>query len=168
MPGNSLSYNLTGAPTQVFAVATTTTFTAVNTVKVINSGASPVFIGQNAVSQATGVQLQPGSRFEIVNMGAPLYACAGAVKGTASTSTVSTGFSAGATSFTVGSATSFAVGSTILLGNNGNGQEALVVAGTTSTAVTVSTAAQFGHWTGETVSTAIVTGGQIQVIPGVV
>lgn len=168
MPGNSLSYNLTGSPTQVFAVATTTTFTAVNTVKVTNSGPTPVFIGQSAVSQSTGIQLQPGSRFEIVNMGAPLYACAGAVKGTAASTTVATGFSAGATSFTVGSTANFLPGSVILLGNNGNGQEALTVAGTTATAVTAATAVQFGHLTGETVSTAIVSGGQIQVIPGVI
>jgi hypothetical protein len=167
MPGLTQSYNLTGAPTQVFATAVNSTFTAANTVQVFNSGSSPVYIGQKAVSQGTGVQLNPGAHFRIVNMFSPLFAVAGAVAGTTS-STVATASIAGVTSLTVGTTTGMPVGTTLLIGNAGTGQETAVVIGTTATAATVSTALQFGHTVGETVSTATVTGGQIQVIPGVV
>jgi hypothetical protein len=167
MPGLTLSYNLIGAPTQIYTAATTTAFTAVNSVQVFNSGPSPVYIGQNAVSTSTGMQLNPGAHFRVINMYSSLYACAGAVA-TATNTALAGAATAGTTKWTVSSVTGFTPGLSFLAGNVATGQEVLVVASTAAGVITSATPAQFSHISGETVATATVTNGQVQVIPGVV
>jgi hypothetical protein len=120
------------------------------------------------VNVNNGLQLNPGAHFRVVNMFTSLYACGGAVA-TATHTALTAALSAGGTVLTVTSgATNFPPGTAIVVGNNVSSQETLIVAGTATTSITVSTAAQYDHASSVTVATAVVTGGQVTVIPGVV
>lgn len=164
------SFNIGGPPTQIFAVAASPITTPANTVQVFNSGSSPVFIGGNAVSPGTGMQLQPGQHFRLSNMFNNLFAC-GTSAASATSTVVGVGATAtaGTTKWTVTSAAGISAGTVILVGaaSNPSAQEVLSVASVASTVLTTATGALFTHVAGDTVAVAVVTGAQVNVIPGI-
>ena len=156
--------NPTTTPQWVF----TPTPNAPSSVRFYNLGTSVVYVGQANVSQFNGLPIYPGNRpVEFQNVLTTLYACSGVAAGTNS-STTSTALTAGTNLFTVGSTTGYAVGSSLLVGNTGKGQEVVTVAGTTATAVTLATNLLYDHSTGSTVSTATASVGQLRITAGVV
>jgi hypothetical protein len=157
--------NPTTIPNWVF----TPTPNAPSSVRFYNLGSTTVYVGQSNVSPFNGFPIPPGNRpVEFQNASSTLYACSNVVPGATSNTLSATALAAGATSFTVGSTTGMAVGTSLIIGNTGKGQEVAVVAGTTATAVTVSTGLLYDHAASVTVSTAVVQQGQLRVTAGVV
>lgn len=158
-------YNLGSAPT---AVTVAPPAGVPGTVRFINEGQNPVYLGGSSVTPSTGFKLLPGCRIQLPSVNSAYYACSLAQAGTVST-TVTTAATAGSTAFTVGSTTGFAPGTTILLGNSGTTSvEQLTVSATASSTVfTAATASNFDHMAGATVATATVAIGQLRAEPGV-
>ena len=164
-PGNDQHVNTNPIPTWVF----TPTPNASSTVRFYNEGSNVVYVGQSNVTPYNGLPILPGNRpVEFQNVLATLYACSNVSPGTTSSTLTAVALSAGATSFTVGTTTNFAVGTSLIVGNTGKGQEVVTVAGTTATAVTISTGLLYDHAASVTVSTAVVLPGQLRVTAGVV
>lgn len=164
-PGVDQHVNPNPIPTWIF----TPTPNAAASVRLYNEGSNVVFVGQANVSPYNGMPIYPGNRpVEFQSMLATLYACSNVAPGTVSNTLTAVALTVGTTSFTVGSTTGFGIGTSLILGNTGKGQEVATVAGTTATAVTVSTALLYDHGASETVSTAVVFAGQLRVTAGVV
>jgi hypothetical protein len=164
-PGNDQHVNPNPIPTWVF----TPTPNAPSSVRFYNEGSNVVYVGQLNVTPYNGLPIPPGNRpVEFQNANITLYACSNVTPGTVSNTLTAVALAAGATSFTVGSTTGMAAGTTLILGNTGKGQEVVTVAGTTATAVTVSTGLLYDHAASVTVSTAVVLPGQLRVTAGVV
>jgi len=157
--------NPTTIPNWVF----TPTPNAPSTVRFFNLGSNVVWVGQSNVSPYNGFPIYPGNRpVEFQNAASTLYACSNVVPGTVSNTLTAVALSAGATSFTLGTTSGMPAGTTLIIGNTGKGQELAVVAGTTATAVTVSTGLLYDHAASVTVSTAVVQQGSLRVTAGVV
>src|SRR5580698_5979087 len=129
-PGNDQHVNTSPTPTWVF----TPTPNAPSSVRFYNEGSNVVYVGQSGVTPFNGLPILPGNRpVEFQNVLATLYACSNASAGTVS-ATVSAALTAGTNSFTVASTTGFGIGTSLIVGNSGKGQEVATVAGTTATA----------------------------------
>lgn len=164
-PGVDQHVNPSPIPTWVF----TPTPNAPSSVRFYNEGSNVVYVGQLNVTPYNGFPIQPGNRpVEFQNANYTLYACSNVAPGTVSNTLTAVALAAGATSFTVGTTAGFAVGTSLIVGNTGKGQEVVTVAGTTATAVTVSTGLLYDHAASVTVSTAVVYPGQLRVTAGVV
>lgn len=135
------------------------------TIRLVNEGASPCYVGGAAVTPASGLKLLAGTRAELAYVNSAYYACSGALATTTNT-TVTTSATAGTLAFTVGSTTGFAPGTTVLVGNTS--PEQLVVAATASSTVfTAATASLYDHMAGATVATATLAIAQLRCEPGV-
>lgn len=158
-------YNLTSVPAEV---AVAPPVGVAGTVRFVNEGSQPAYLGGSSVTPATGLKLLPGCRIELPSVNSAYYACSGASPTTTST-TVTTSQTAGSTVFTVGSTSGFLAGTTLILGNSGTtSQEQLTVSATASSTVfTAATASNFDHMAGATVATATVQIAQLRCEPGV-
>jgi hypothetical protein len=166
----SFGVNVSGTPAFVFQPLTGVgSPQATLRLQNINQGQTVYFGSLAALSTPNAFPpgLAPNRILDIAPCTAAVYVSAGYVAGTNS-STLTTNATAGSSAFTVASATHFAVGSLVLLGNLASGQEVASVTGTTATAVTVSTSTLYSHLSEETVSTATANVAQCLAITGVV
>ena len=164
-PGNDQHVNTNPIPTWIF----TPTPNAPSTVRLYNEGSNIIWVGQSPVTPFNGFPIPAGSRpVEFQNATTTLYACSNVAPGTVSNTLTAVALAAGATSFTLGSTANMPAGTTLIIGNTGKGQEVATVAGTTATAVTVSTGLLYDHAASSTVTTAVVYPGQLRVSAGVV
>lgn len=123
-------------------------------VRIANAGQTTVFLGQSAVTAATGLPLRAGSKPILLtsNNGA-IYGVAAPVATGTPSGTTSAALAAGVTGLTVASGgASFTQGSIILLDTGAKAETLTVGAGSGATNIVVN-ATQFPHATGATIVT---------------
>lgn len=168
-PGTPQSVNPGVTPTWAF-----TPPSGVNaTVRLTNTGRTPVYVGGSQVTQNNGILVPPGSHtVEMQNVTQTLYALSPvtgpSAAGTMSSSAVTVGTTAITLTATV--PTSLAAGTTIIVGSTaGSGWEAQVVATTTaSSQITFANPLVQDHAGSGVIYTATPQYGQIGIIAGVV
>lgn len=164
-PGVDQHVNAAAIPTWVF----TPNPSAPTNLRLYNEGRYTVYIGQSAVTPSTGMPLAPGKPFELFGVLQNIYACSPVVAGTAAATVGATAFqTAGSTSFTVasGGMPNIPVGTTFLIGS-GTGQEALVVATSTSTtSITTTTPSLFEHGASDVIFSCTTNIAQLRVTAG--
>ena len=166
-PGTPQSVNPAVTPTWIFTPNTS----AVNVIRVSNTGPAPVYVGGLGCCQANGFPVPPGSRpLELQNVTATLYASS-AISVGSSVSTLNAAYTAGTTSIVTASSVTTAAGSVLVVGSTVNtGWEPVVVSAISASGTTVTTSAGLlmDHGSGQIVYAATARPGQIQVAAGVV
>lgn len=162
------------------AVTPTWTFTPPSaavtaTIRLYNTGRTPVYVGGSQVTQNNGFLIPPGSRpVEMQNVTQTLYALSPVVAGSAvaagtmSASSVTVGTTA--ITLTAAVPASLAAGTTIIVGSTvGTGWEAQIVNSTTaSSQITFANPLVQDHVASGVIYTATAQIGQLSVIAGVV
>jgi hypothetical protein len=171
-PGTPNTVNPAVTPTWAF---TPPSASVTATVRLYNTGRTPVYVGGSQVTQNNGLLIPPGSRpVEMQNVTQTLYALSPVVAGSAvaagtmSASAVTVGTTAITLTATV--PTSLAAGTTIIVGSTvGTGWEAQVVNSTTaSSQITFANPLVQDHVGSGVIYTATAQLGQIGVAGGVV
>jgi len=167
-PGTGNLVNPAVTPTWAFTPNTSATAT----VRIVNTGRNPVYVGGSQVTQNNGLPVPPGGKtVELIGVTQTLYALSGvtglAVAGTMSSSGVTVGSTAITLATTV--PTGLAAGTTIVVGSTaGTGWEAQVVATTTaSSQLTFTSPLVQDHVGSSVVYTATAAPAQVQFVAGV-
>lgn len=171
-PGTGQSVNPAVTPTWIF---TPPSASVTSTVRLQNTGRTPVYVGGSQVTQNNGLMIPAGSRpVQMQGVTQTLYALSSVLTGSAAVAgTMSASAStAGTTAITLSTTapTALAAGTTIIIGTTaGTGWEANVVATTTaSSQLTFLSALVQDHAASSPVYTVTATQGQISAIGGVV
>jgi hypothetical protein len=170
-PGTPQSVNPAVTPTWIF---TAPSANITMTLRLQNTGRTPVYVGGAQVTQNNGLLVPPGRPVELSGVTGSLYALSSVVPG----STVAAG-TMSASAVTVGSTaitltttvpTGLAAGTTIVVGSTaGTGWEAQVVNSTTATSqITFANPLVQDHVGSGVIYTVTATQGQLGVAAGVV
>lgn len=166
-PGTGNLVNPAVTPTWAFTPNTSATAT----VRIVNTGRNPVYVGGSQVTQNTGFPVPPGGKaVELIGVNSALYCLSGvtglAAAGTMSSSAVTAGTTAITLTTTV--PTGLAAGTTIAVGNTAGSWEAQVVATTTaSSQITFANALVQDHAGSLVIYTATAAPAQVQFVAGV-
>ena len=166
-PGTPQSVNVIVTPTWIFTPNTS----AANTIRVVNTGQYPVYVGGLGCTQANGFPVPAGSRpLELQNVTGTLYASGSLTVG-ASVSTTNAAYTAGTTSIVTSSSVTTSAGSVLVVGNTAHtGWEPVVISAISASGTTVTTSSGLlqDHGSGQIVYAATAQPGQVSVAAGVV
>jgi hypothetical protein len=166
---NSVAPNIT--PTWVFTPTPSVTGPSV---RFVNTGNAPVYIGQAGVTQWNGLPVYPGNRpFELQNCPNTVFACAGIGSLTVQGTVGATAYTSGTTAITLTAAVpaGLAAGTYIAIGNTantgGNLQGNLVNTTTASSQLTFAVGLTQEVANGDIVYSGTLRGASLQVWAGV-
>ena len=168
-PGTGQSVNPAVTPTWVFTPVTGQN----TTIRLYNTGRTPVYAGGSQVTQNNGLLIPPGSRpVEMQNVTQTVYTLSPVLVGSAAGTMSASAVTVGTTAITLTTAVpaSLAAGTTIVVGSTvGTGWEAQVVNSTTaSSQITFANPLVQDHVASGVIYTATAQLGQISVIAGVI
>jgi hypothetical protein len=166
-PGTPNLVNPAVTPTWAFTPNTSATAT----VRIMNTGRNPVYVGGSQVTQSTGFPVPPGGKaVELIGVTQTLYCLSGVTGLTIAATMSSSAVTAGTTAITLATTvpTGLAAGTTIAVGNTAGSWEAQVVATTTaSSQITFANPLVQDHGGSLIIYTATAAPAQVQVVAGV-
>jgi len=167
-PGTPNVVNPAVTPTWAFTPNTSATAT----VRIVNTGRNPVYVGGSQVTQNNGLPVPPGGKtVELIGVTQTLYCLSGVGGLTVAATMSSSAVTAGTTAITLTTTvpTGLAAGTTIVVGSTaGTGWEAQVVATTTaSSQLTFTSPLVQDHAGSLIIYTATAAPGQVQFVAGV-
>lgn len=149
--------------TQVYTPASTGSPSAV----IVNTGTATIYLGQSEVTETNGFPLLAGTKLTFTGNIPTIYGIAASSAGASPSTTLTADAASGATSLTVASGTAFTAGLQITIGS-GASAETNVVSASASTSITLTTALEYDHESGEAVKgdAAQTGGGTIKIYRG--